>query len=113
LTLAPIPTAAYTLSDQALALQMAALDNVSDTLDIDQWNYYFNQLANSTWAGIVSPISGSQLNAMLATLGQLGYTRSSTMTLPQWYWLATQGGGGLSGLGDYLGIPVGAIHGGW
>jgi hypothetical protein len=111
----PIPTAAYTQTDQPWAMQMAALSS-SNTLDVDQWNYYFNQLASTTWAGTLSPISGTQMSAMLAALAALGQTRSTPMTLPQWYWLVTTGGGGLSGLGsfgDYLGIPAGMIHGGW
>jgi hypothetical protein len=96
-------------------MQMAALAS-ENALDIDQWNYYFNQLASSSWAGIFSPITPAQEGAMLATLASYGQSESSPMTLPQWYWLVTQGGGGLSGLGglgDYFGIPVGAIHGGW
>ena len=101
----PIPTAAYSSTDQPWAMQIAAAAN-ANTLDIDQWNYYFNNLANSTWKGILNPISGTQESAMLATLANLGLQESTPMTLPQWYWLVTAGGGGLSGFARFHGMGV-------
>src|ERR1700733_15089658 len=84
----PIPTAPYSAADQSWAMQMAAAAN-ANTLDIDQWGYYFNNLAKTTWKGTRSPISADQEGAMLATLASLGLTESTPMTLPQWYWLVT------------------------
>jgi hypothetical protein len=104
-----IPTASVSVTDQPWYDQVAALAS-TNSLDMDQWDYYYNQIFPS------APITGTQVNAMLAALTNLGQTRSTPMTMPQWYWLLTAGGGGVSGLGmfgNYFGIPASAIHGGW
>ncbi len=105
----PIPTAAYSSTDQPWAIQMAAAAS-ANSLNIDQWNYYFNNLANTTWSGTLSPISATQEGTMLAKLATLGQSESSLMTMPQWYWLVTAGGGGLSGLAGRRRVPVPALH---
>jgi len=108
---APIPTAMYTMTDQPWAMQVAALNTQNIPLNLDQWDYYYNQVFSS------APISGNGVNSMIALLTKLGYDRTTPMTLPQWYYVFSMANGGMSGLGAIVYTPsnmgMGTLRGGF
>ena len=84
--------------------QMLELANSSGqtTLNASQWDYYYQSLSGRQ---AVPPSTFSQM------LTNAGYTSDQLITADQY--VAMLNTVGLSGLGNYHGIPVHAIHGGW
>lgn len=105
---------ASTAAQALLASQLAGL-SPSNTLNIDQWAYYYAQLPAGSPITLVDPgapggtitvpsstnnLSGSQINAILAAAGASDANRSTVMmTAPQFVNLLSTAGGvtGLSG----------------
>lgn len=75
--------------------QMTATPSSPPQLNIDQWNYYYAQIPDAT------PITGDQLNAMLAKAGATGANRSYVLMSPGQYVGLLQSSG-VPGLSGYL-----------
>jgi hypothetical protein len=126
ITTPPAPSAsglstAGSLAALSLAAQAASegLPNAGTaTLNADQWNYYYGHVPAflpSVSGGAVNPgFLIPNLDAIFFPNGRPANTSNYTQYTAGQFIAALQNAGlnwsGLSGLGDYYGIPVSAIH---
>lgn len=83
----------------------AANSSGQEYLDADQWQYYWNQLGYPA-------IPSSVFVSAFFPNGRPASSNANTQ-MDAISFVLSLGSSGVSGLGNYEGIPMGAIHGGW
>lgn len=102
----PVPVVADPVATSNLVALLLNASGGASRLTIDGWAYYYNALPGKV------PITADQMSAMIAANGQITDANRSTYNITPDAFVALLNGQGLSGLGFYAGIPLGAIHGG-
>ena len=101
-----LDTSTPTSAQQATAQDLEAANTSGQQyLNADQWQFYWNQLG---YPAIPTSVFNSTFFPGLRPASSSANTQMDAISF-----VLSLGSSGVSGLGFYEGIPMGAIHGGW